>query len=176
MLNPALMPKALALRTRPVATMAISEIRMAARLMDRSEPLTYPEVARILPSVALDRVPAAAPGADAAIGDVHDSLEALALQDRGGQAAALAAAADRGDRPVARELPLPVRELAVGQMDGAREVGVGELVAISDVEDEQVAGSQPLGELVRVDQLDPAHRSSLGAPGGHPALEVAAHP
>src|SRR3954454_13202667 len=110
MLNPALMPKALTLRTRPVATMAVSEIRMAARLMDRSEPLTYAEVARILSSVAFDRVPAAAPGADAAIGDVHDSLEALALQDRGGQAAALAATADRGARPGARALSLPAQE------------------------------------------------------------------
>ena len=51
------------------------------------------------PSAALDRAPAAAPGADAAVGDVKDALEALALQDRGGQAAALAAAADRGDLP-----------------------------------------------------------------------------
>ena len=39
-------------------------------------------------------------------------VEALALQDRGGEAAALAAAADRRDRPVARQLGEPVEQLA----------------------------------------------------------------
>ena len=39
-----------------------------------------------------------------------DALEALALQDRGGQAAALAAAADRGDRAVARQLALALEQ------------------------------------------------------------------
>ena len=41
-----------------------------------------------------------------AIGDMQDSLEALALEDRGGQAAALAAAADGGDRAIAGQLAL----------------------------------------------------------------------
>ena len=49
----------------------------------------------------LNRVSAAAPGADAAVGDVHDPLEPLPLEDRSGEAAALAATADRGDHPVA---------------------------------------------------------------------------
>jgi len=67
---------------------------------------------------------------------VKDALEALALQDRGGQSAALAAAADRGDLPVSRQLSLAIGKLAVGEMDRAGDVRLRELVLVPDVEDD----------------------------------------
>jgi hypothetical protein len=50
---------------------------------------------------ALDRVAEALPGSGTAVADVDDVVEALALEDRRGQAAALAAAADGGDGSIA---------------------------------------------------------------------------
>ena len=47
---------------------------------------------------------------------------------------------------------------------------------VADVEDdgEAVAGLEPLGQRVRVDQLEPLHGPLLRAPGRHPAGEEAA--
>src|ERR1700759_4611615 len=69
---------------------------------------------------ALDRMSAFAP-------DPHpaphvDHVEPGALQDRGREAAALAAAADRRDRPVAGQLVEAPAEVAVGDVEGAGDV------------------------------------------------------
>ena len=117
-----------------------------------------------------------APDADA-LADVDDVGEALALQDRGGEAAALAAAADRRDRPVARDLVEAPREVAVGDVEGAGDVLGRVLGGVADVEDQRrLRALGPRRQLVGVDQLDPRHRPLLDPPGGHPALEEAAHP
>ena len=125
---------------------------------------------------ALDRVAAVAPDADA-LADVDDVVEALALQDRGGEAAALAAAADRRDRrgrAAARRGGRRGRRRGCGASRGCarrrtrRRRGRRGRAAPS-------SPSTPLGQLVGVDQLDPLHRPLLRAPGGHPALEEAAH-
>ena len=85
---------------------------------------------------ALDRVAAVAPGADA-LADVDDVGEALALQDRGGQAAAFAAAADRRDRAVAGQLVEALGEVAVGDVERAGDVLAGVLGGVADVEDQR---------------------------------------
>ena len=101
---------------------------------------------------------------------------ALALEDGGGQPAALAAAADRGDRLPAGQLAESLDQVGVGHVDRAGNVALGELVAVPDVEhhDRWIAG-EPLGKGVGIDQLDPLHRTLLSAPGGHAALEEAAN-
>src|ERR671914_1602136 len=85
---------------------------------------------------SLDRVALFRPGADAAVGDVGDLVESLALQDRGGEAAALAAAADRGDRAIAGDLVEAVGNLAVGDVERSRDVATLPLVLVADVEDD----------------------------------------
>ena len=60
---------------------------------------------------------------------------ALALQERGGKAAALAAAAHRGDHPGRSAARRAARcELAVRDVDRAGDVACGELVGVPDVE------------------------------------------
>src|SRR5215211_5328496 len=93
----------------------------------------------------LDREPAALPGADPAVGDVDQPAEPLALEDRRGQAAALAAAADGGDRPVSRQLLEPRGQLAVRDVDGAGDVSRLVLGGVADVDDQRLGViGQPL--------------------------------
>ena len=92
---------------------------------------------------------AVAPGADA-LADVDDVGEALALEDRGGEAAALAAAADRRDRAVAGQLVEAAGEVAVGDVEGAGDVLAGVLGGVADVEDQRRLGA--------LDPLAPARR------------------
>src|SRR3954452_18628885 len=82
---------------------------------------------------ALDRVAALAPGSDP-LADVDDVGEARALEDRGSQAAALAAAADRRDRAVAGQLLEAAGEVAVGDVEGAGDVLARVLRGVADVE------------------------------------------
>ena len=70
----------------------------------------------------LHRVAQPLPGADPAVADVDHLVEALALEERGREAAALAAAADRGDRPVPRQLRQAIHQVAVGDVDGPGDV------------------------------------------------------
>src|SRR6201999_4357231 len=69
----------------------------------------------------LDRVAGRAPGADA-LADVDHVGEALALEGRGGEAGALAAAADRRQRPIAGQLVDPLGEGAVRDVEAAGDV------------------------------------------------------
>src|SRR3954471_874483 len=118
-------------------------------------------------------MPAVAPNADAAA-DVDD-LEAGALEDRGGEAAAFAAAADRRDRAITGQLVEAAGEVAVGDVERAGDVLPGVLGVVADVKDDRAGVAVDAArQLVGVDQLDPAHRPFLRAPGGHPALEETA--
>src|ERR1700761_2604888 len=82
----------------------------------------------------LDRIAGRAPGADA-LADVDHVGEALALEDRGGEARALAAAADRRDRAVAGQLVDAPGEGAVGDVEAAGDVLGLVLGVLADVED-----------------------------------------
>src|SRR4249920_3572277 len=81
---------------------------------------------------ALHRVPALAPGADS-LADVDDVVEPGALEDRGGEAAALAAAADRRDRAVARQLVAALGQVAIGDVGGVGDVLAGVLGGVADI-------------------------------------------
>ena len=71
---------------------------------------------------ALDGVAELLPGSDAAAGDVDDVFESLSLEDRRGQAASLAALADRRDGAVSWKLVQPPGQLAVGDVQLAGDV------------------------------------------------------
>src|SRR3954447_9342319 len=115
----------------------------------------------------LDRMAAVAPDADAAT-DVDD-VEAGALEDRGGEAAAFATAADRRDLAIARQLGETAAEVAIGDVERAGDVLARVLGLVADVEDDRaLTAVDPAGQLVGIDQLDPVHRPFLRAPGGHP--------
>src|SRR3954471_19819991 len=106
---------------------------------------------------------AGAPNADAAT-DVDD-LEAGALEDRGGEAAAFAAAADRRDRAVAGQLVEAAGEVAVGDVERAGDVLACVLGVVAHIEDNRGGVAVDAArQLVGIDQLDPAHRPFLRAP------------
>src|SRR3954451_22288908 len=87
-------------------------------------------------AAALDRVAGLAPGADA-LADVDDVVEPCPLQDRGRQAAAFAAAADRRDRAIAGQLVEVVGEVSVGDVQRAGDVLARVLGRVADVEHER---------------------------------------
>src|SRR6476469_1279109 len=170
---------------RPVATVvAVAAARRSSigeKICHVSQPRTHPRVPgrhvhwhllgaqRLL---ALDLSPLPSPGPDAAAGDVEHLHVALALQDRGGEAAALAAAADRGDGALARDLAEALEDLAVGDVEGARDAAGLELVAVADVEHERrILALEASRQALGVDHLEALHRALLRAPGGHAAVE-----
>src|SRR5919106_758209 len=89
-------------------------------------------------SALLDRAALLRPRADAAAGDVGDGIEAFALQKRRREPAALAAAADRRDRPVPGKLAEPVEHVAIGDVDRPGDAAALPLVVVADVEDERL--------------------------------------
>ena len=107
-----------------------------------------------------------------------DRLEALALQDRGGEAAAFAALADRRQGAVAGQLAEPPRQLAVGDVERAGDVArrrTRRRRARRATSGGSVASSSS-ASCVGADRLDPLHRAFLRPPGAHAAAEEAAHP
>ena len=114
------------------------------------------------------------PDADA-LPDVDDVVEAFPLEDRRGEAAALAAAADRRDRPIAGQLAEPPRQVAVGDVERTGNVLRGVLGRVADVEHQRRLGP-------RGDPPAPPGRSARSAapagpraPRGHAALQEPAH-
>src|SRR3954468_24034026 len=75
-----------------------------------------------------------APHRGVAAADVDHALEPFALQDRGGEAAALAGLADRRDRRIARQLVEALAQLGKGDVDRAGNVPLFVLDRIAHVE------------------------------------------
>ena len=84
------------------------------------------------------------PGVEAA-GDVHDLRKAFAGKQAGGAAGAHARGAHDGERYTARKLTQTQRQLAEGDMSGARHVTRRVFASLSDVEHLDFASVQSLG-------------------------------
>src|SRR6266508_1988820 len=113
-----------------------------------------------------------APGSDTAMRDVDDLAEPLALQQRCREPAAPAAAAHCRYLMVPGQLVQALDQLAVRDMDGVRNVALGELIGIANIKDDDAAAiRQPRGQRVRIDHLDSLHGAALRAPPRKTAFE-----
>src|SRR5881394_299445 len=125
---------------------------------------------------ALYRPPFSLPSPDATPLNVN-RREPLTLQHRSRKPTPFAPLANRRQRPIARQLLEPPRQLSVGDVERAGDVAGGVLVGSAHVEDQRrVFAIQQLGESLGPDRFDPCYRALLRPPGAHAATEEATHP
>ena len=131
---------------------------------------------RLWAPVASTGHPLRRPGPDAAVDDVQDLPGAVADEQAGGHPAALAGAADDGDRAGRIEALRDRADVVVGRRDRSGDVPsvpFGPLAHVEHLERRVVL--RPLAQRRDVDPAHAPRAAALLPPARHAALQVAAH-